>query len=55
MEEPLNKLNNKINQQVVYRWCSTNPFTRHEVLAGITIKEKASDVAARLADIFAHV
>ena len=58
LEEPFKQaLNNKINQQVVYSdGVPINPFTRHEVdLAGITIKEKASDVAARLADIFAHV
>ena len=58
LEEPFKQaLDNKINQQVVYSdGVPINPFTRHEVdLAGITIKEKASDVAARLADIFAHV
>ena len=58
LEEPFKQaLNNKINQQVVYSdGVPINPFIRHEVdLAGITIKEKASDVAARLADIFAHV
>lgn len=50
-------LGNKINQHIVYsEGVPINPFTRHEVdLAGITIKEKASDVAARIAEIFTHV
>ena len=58
LEAPFKEaLGEKINQQVVYSsGVPINPFKRHEVeLAGQKILEKESDVAARLADIFAHV
>lgn len=58
LEEPFkNSLGDQINQQVIYSvGVPINPFHRHEVdLAGQKILEKESDVAARLADIFAHV
>lgn len=58
LEEPFKEsLEKKISQQVVYSsGVPINPFQRHEVdLAGQKILEKEPDVAARLADIFAHV
>lgn len=58
LEEPFKEaLGEKINQHIVYSLgVPINPFLRHEVdLAGIKIREKESDVAARLADIFVHV
>ena len=58
LEEPFTKsLGDKLNQQIIYsEGVPINPFKRHEIdLAGKRILEKASDVAARLADIFVHV
>ena len=58
LEEPFKKaLGNSLNQHIVYSFgVPINPFKRHEVdLAGQKILEKESQVAARLADIFAHV
>ena len=58
LEEPFkNALNDSLNQHIVYNsGVPINPFKRHEIdLAGQKILEKESQVAARLADIFAHV
>lgn len=58
LEQPFkDSLGNKINQHIVYSTgVPINPFQRQQVeLAGQMILEKESDVAARLADIFAHV
>lgn len=58
LEEPFKEsLGNKISQKIIYsEGVPINPFIRHEIdLAGNIIKEKESDVAARLADIFTHV
>lgn len=58
LEQPFkDSLGDKINQHIVYSTgVPINPFQRQQVeLAGQVILEKESDVAARLADIFAHV
>lgn len=58
LEQPFkDSLGDKINQHIVYSTgVPINPFQRQKVeLAGEIILEKESDVAARLADIFAHV
>ena len=58
LEQPFkDSLGDKINQHIVYSTgVPINPFQRQKVeLAGEMILEKESDVAARLADIFAHV
>lgn len=58
LEQPFKEcLGNKINQHIVYSTgVPINPFQRQQIeLAGQIILEKESDVAARLADIFAHV
>lgn len=58
LEEPFrNVLGDKLSQHIVYSFgVPINPFKRHEIdLAGQKILEKESQVAARLADIFAHV
>lgn len=58
LEQPFkDSLGDKINQHIVYSTgVPINPFQRQQVeLAGQMILEKESDVAARLADIFAHV
>lgn len=58
LEQPFkDSIGNKINQHIVYSTgVPINPFQRQQVeLAGQMILEKESDVAARLADIFAHV
>lgn len=58
LEEPFKKsLGDKLNQQIIYsEGVPINPFKRNEIdLVGTKILEKASDVAARLADIFVHV
>lgn len=58
LEQPFkDSLGDKIDQHIVYSTgVPINPFQRQQVeLAGQMILEKESDVAARLADIFAHV
>lgn len=59
LEEPFkNYLGEKIEQHIVYSTgVPINPFQRQQVelIPGQLIMEKESDVAARLADIFAHV
>ncbi len=58
LEQPFKKcLGDKINQHIVYSTgVPINPFQRQQIeLVGQIILEKESDVAARLADIFAHV
>ena len=58
LEQPFKDfLGDKIDQHIVYSTgVPVNPFQRQQVeLAGQMILEKESDVAARLADIFAHV
>lgn len=58
LEEPFTTaLGDRLSQHIVYSFgVPINPFKRHEIdLAGQKILEKESQVAARLADIFAHV
>lgn len=59
LEEPFkNFLGDRINQKIIYSTgVPINPFQRQQVelMPGEMILEKESDVAARLADIFAHV
>lgn len=59
LEQPFKDyLGDKINQHIVYSTgVPINPFKRQQVelIPGQMILEKESDVAARLADIFAHV
>lgn len=58
LEQPFKEcLGDKINQHIVYSTgVPINPFQRQQIeLVGQIILEKESDVAARLADIFAHV
>lgn len=59
LETPFKEsLGDKINQHIVYSTgVPINPFKRHqiEIVPGTKFLEKESDVAARLADIFAHV
>lgn len=51
------QLNDSIKEHIIYSvGVPINPFVRHEIELGeITVKEKAADVASRLADIFTHV
>lgn len=59
LEQPFKDyMGDKINQHIVYSTgVPINPFQRQQVelIPGQVILEKESDVAARLADIFAHV
>ncbi|MBD5476839.1 MAG: DNA phosphorothioation-dependent restriction protein DptH [Lachnospiraceae bacterium] len=59
LEQPFKDfMGDKINQHIVYSTgVPINPFQRQQVelVPGQIILEKESDVAARLADIFAHV
>lgn len=51
------QLNACIKEYIVYSiGVPINPFIRHEIeLGDIIVKEKAADVASRIADIFTHV
>lgn len=51
------QLNACIKEHIVYSiGVPINPFIRHEIeLGDIIVKEKAADVASRIADIFTHV
>lgn len=53
----LEKMGDKVKQHVIYyTGVPINPFKRQEIeVAGMTMPEKASDVAARIANIFKHV
>lgn len=53
----LEKMGERVKQHVIYyTGVPINPFKRHEIeVAGLSMKEKASDVAARIANIFKHV
>lgn len=58
LEEPfVDQIGNCIDERIIYSvGVPINPFLRHEIdIAGTIVKEKAADVASRLADIFAHV
>ena len=50
-------LEGKLEQKIIYyTGVPINPFVRHEIeIAGMKMREKASDVAQRIANIFAHV
>lgn len=50
-------LEGKLEQKIIYyTGVPINPFARHEIeIAGMKMREKASDVAQRIANIFAHV
>lgn len=58
LEKPfVDAMNQKIKERFFYyEGVPINPFIRHDIdLGGIIMKEKAADVASRLADIFSHV
>lgn len=53
----VDSVGNRIDEKIIYSvGVPINPFLRHEIeIAGTVVKEKAADVASRLADIFSHV
>lgn len=53
----VDQIGDRINEKIIYNvGVPINPFLRHEIdIAGTVLKEKAADVASRLADIFSHV
>lgn len=58
LEKPfVDAMNQKIKERFFYyEGVPINPFIRHDIdLGGNIMKEKAADVASRLADIFSHV
>lgn len=58
LEKPfVDAMNQKIKERFFYyEGVPINPFIRHDIdLGGTIMKEKAADVASRLADIFSHV
>ncbi len=58
LEKPfVDAMNDKIKERFFYyEGVPINPFIRHDIdLGGTVMKEKAADVASRLADIFSHV
>ncbi len=56
-KEFVDKLGNKIRERYFYyEGVPINPFIRHDIdIGGKMMKEKPSDVASRLSDIFSHV
>ena len=58
LEKPfVDRIGDRIDEKIIYSvGVPINPFLRHEIeIAGTVVKEKAADVASRLADIFSHV
>lgn len=58
LEKPfVERMGDRIKQHIIYSvGVPINPFKTHEIeVAGIILQEKASDVAARIANIFKHV